>query len=490
MSHLHQATGTAPHHVPLIIDGREEPGQKAFDVISPYMNKVCWTAASATPPDAVRAVESAQKAFPAWSNTKPTLRRDILLKAADILESRLEENGEFMRTEMGADVPSSTGFIVPLAIRMLRDIASRITSICGSVPIVETEGQSAIVYREPMGVILGIVPWNAPYVFGVRAAASALAGGNTTVIKSSEYTPRCYHVMARAFLDAGLPAGCFNLISTRAEDAAAVVNSMIEHPAVRKVNFTGSTAVGRKVAAFCGQHLKPCLMELGGKNSAIVCEDANIETAAPAVLMGAFLNSGQTCMATDRIILHSAIADNFKSTVKRLLNENSFAPPPTLVSMASKARVTEMITSALSAGAEVVHGVFHNTTSSQPDSDVPKASMAPVILGNVSQDMRIWKEETFASLAAYVVVTSDDEAIGLANEGGYGLSASIFTEDLRKGLAMAKKIQSGAVHINSMTVQDEAALPHGGVKDSGWGRFNSDEGLKEFLVTKTITWMD
>jgi acyl-CoA reductase-like NAD-dependent aldehyde dehydrogenase len=130
---------------------------------------------------------------------------------------------------------------------------------------------------------------NAPYVFGVRAAASALAGGNTTVIKSSEYTPRCYHALLRAFLEAGLPAGCFNLISTRAEDAAAVVNSMIEHPAVRKVNFTGSTAVGRKVAAFCGQHLKPCLMELGGKNSAIVCEDANVETAALAVLTGAIL---------------------------------------------------------------------------------------------------------------------------------------------------------------------------------------------------------
>jgi acyl-CoA reductase-like NAD-dependent aldehyde dehydrogenase len=194
-------------------------------------------------------------------------------------------------------------------------------------------------------------------------------------------------------------------------------------------------------------------------------------------------------MSTDRIILHSAIAEKFKSTVKRLFNDSS-APPPTLVSMASKARVTEIITSALSAGAEVVHGVFQNTATSQPDSNVPKVSMAPLILGNVSQDMRIWKEETFASLAAYMVVTSDDEAIELANKGGYGLSASIFTEDLRKGLAMAKRIQSGAVHINSMTIQDEAALPHGGVKNSGWGRFNSDEGLKEFLVTKSVTWMD
>lgn len=195
-------------------------------------------------------------------------------------------------------------------------------------------------------------------------------------------------------------------------------------------------------------------------------------------------------MATDRIILHSAIADKFKSTVKRLFVESSSAAPPTLVSMSSKARVTEIIASALSAGAEVVHGAFNISTISQPESKASRVSMPPVILGNVSQDMRVWKEETFATLAAYMVVTSDDEAIELANEGGYGLSASIFTEDLRKGLAMAKKIQSGAVHINSMTVQDEAALPHGGVKNSGWGRFNSEEGLKEFLVTKSVTWMD
>lgn len=145
--------------VPLIINGKEETGSATFDVVSPYTGKTCWRAAAATPQDAIRAVEAAEAAFPAWSQTKPTVRRDILLKAADILESRLEENAEMIRTEMGADVGTSQFFIVPMSIRMLRDIASRITSICGSVPVVEEEGQSAIVYKEPMGVILGIVPW-------------------------------------------------------------------------------------------------------------------------------------------------------------------------------------------------------------------------------------------------------------------------------------------------------------------------------------------
>ena len=153
------ATPAHPTIIPLIINGKEEYTESTFDVISPYINQVCWKTASASAQDAIRAVEAAEAAFPSWSQTKPTIRRNILLKAADILESRLEQNSEYMRTEMGADVGASLHFIAPLGIRMLRDIAGRITSICGSVPVVDEEGQSAMIYREPMGVILGIVPW-------------------------------------------------------------------------------------------------------------------------------------------------------------------------------------------------------------------------------------------------------------------------------------------------------------------------------------------
>lgn len=260
--------------VPLIINGREEFTPATLDVISPYTNQTWWTASAATLQDAIRAVEAADAVFLAWSQTKPTARRDLLFKAADLLEQRLEQNAEYMRTEMGTDV-GSQGFVVPLAIRMLRDVASRITSICGSVPVVEAEGQSAIVFKEPLGVILGIVPWyvhiqfdsishyiyktnsyrNAPYIFGIRSAACALAAGNTTILKSSELTPRCYWAIGRAFEDACLPAGCLNIIHCRPQDAADVVNTIIKHPAVRKINFTGSTAVGRNIARSCGQNL-------------------------------------------------------------------------------------------------------------------------------------------------------------------------------------------------------------------------------------------
>ncbi|KAJ5630395.1 uncharacterized protein N7484_010495 [Penicillium longicatenatum] len=473
--------------VPLLINGKEEFLPETFDVVSPYTNQPCWTAAAATPQDAIRAVEAADAAFPAWSQTKPTVRRDILFKTADLLEERLTTNAEYMRTEMGADVGASEGFVIPLAIRMLRDIASRITSICGSAPIVETEGQSAIVFKEAMGVILGIVPWNAPYVFGIRSAACALAAGNTTILKASELTPRCYWAIGRAFQDAGLPAGCLNVLSCRPQDAPEVVNAMIEHPAVRKVNFTGSTAVGRKIARACGQNLKPCLMELGGKNSSIVCADADMKVAVQGVLAGSFLNSGQICMATDRILVHSSIAPAFIKALKTALDAGAGADslPPTLVNTASKTRVEALISSAVAAGAHFISG------SAEPK--VPSdcgVRMAPSILGGIKEDMPLWQEESFASVAACMVFESEDDAIRLANGSGYGLSASVFTEDLRKGLAMAKRIQSGAVHINSMTIHDEPVLPHGGVKNSGWGRFNAAEGLNEFLVTKSVTWMD
>ncbi|KAJ5153786.1 Aldehyde dehydrogenase N-terminal [Penicillium coprophilum] len=472
--------------VPLLINGHEETTPNTFPVVSPYTNTTIWSASAATPQDAIRAVEAANAAFPSWSQTKPTVRRDILLKAADILESRIDANAGYMRQEMGADVGASAGFVVPLAVRMLREVASRITSICGSVPVVETEGQSAIVFKEAMGVILGIVPWNAPYVFGIRSAACALAAGNTTVLKSSELTPRCYWAIGRAFEDAGLPAGCLNIIHCAPQDAPEVVNAMIEHEAVRKINFTGSTAVGRKIARACGQNLKPCLMELGGKNSSIVCHDADLQTAVQGVLAGAFLNSGQICMATDRILVHTSILPSFVEALQHALaaGAEASALPPTLVNTASKTRVEALIASAVSAGAHFISG---SADSIPTDSGV---RMAPAVLGGVKEDMALWQEESFASVAACMPFDSEDEAIRLANGSGYGLSASVFTEDLRKGLAMARRIQSGAVHINSMTIHDEPALPHGGVKNSGWGRFNTDEGLNEFLVTKSVTWMD
>ncbi|KAF1951182.1 aldehyde dehydrogenase family protein [Byssothecium circinans] len=450
--------------VPLLINGEDISHTSTFDVISPASGEACWKAVSATSEDAVKAA--------------------VLLKAADILEQNVGEYAGYMMTEMGADVGSAQFFVLPLAIAMCRDIAGRIASVCGSVPIVAKEGQSAMVWKEPYGVCLSVVAWNAPYVFGVRAAATAIAAGNTTVIKSSEMTPRCYYALGKVFKEAGLPDGVFNVIGCRPQDAPLVVNTMIEHPAVKKINFTGSAATGRKIARTCGENLKPILMELGGKNSATVLDDADLDKASVECLAGAFLNGGQICMGTDRVVAHHSIAPALIEKMKHQLA--AFAKQshilPYVVSSASKLRLARLVSEALDQGAELIAG--DSTQSS------PAASFIPTILSSVKDTSKVYHEEAFGPLVSISTFETEDDAVSFANATLYGLHAAVFTRDLKRGLSVAKKLEVGAVHINTMTVHDEPALPMGGVKGEGWGRFNAREGLEEFLVSKAVTWDD
>ncbi|GJN78568.1 hypothetical protein PLIIFM63780_002062 [Purpureocillium lilacinum] len=470
--------------VPSWINGTEETHAESFPVIDPSTGKACWDAASASPADALLAVEAASAALPGWKATKPMLRQSILLKAAMLMEERADELCGYVRTEMGTDAFVARHIILQLAIDMFRDCAGRAPGICGSVPTVKAEGQSAMVWKEPYGVILGIVPWNAPYVFGVRAAATAIATGNTTVLKSSEHTPRSYWALGKVFHDAGVPPGVVNVISCQPTAAAELARVMVEHPAVRKVNFTGSASVGRKVACLCSQNLKPVLLELGGKNSAIILPDADLQKAAQACIMGGFANSGQICMSTDRLLVHIDIEAQFLKALKEGLEalQAQSNSPPLVVSSHSASRLASVLADAQQKGAEIFSG------GPPPSGDA--AHFIPTVIGKLSKDMEAYKEENFGPLMGWVTVKDEDEAVEIANNSGYGLSASIFTRDLRKGFALARKLETGAVHINSMTVHDETALPFGGINRSGWGRFNAAEGMEEFLVTKSVTWDD
>ncbi|KAF2710184.1 aldehyde dehydrogenase family protein [Pleomassaria siparia CBS 279.74] len=470
--------------VPLLINGEEVTHSSTYDVKSPLTNTSCWAATSASPDDALAAVSAAQAVFPSWSATKPNVRIAILLKAAAIMEANMEEYAGYLTMEMGANVEAAYSFVLPLAIDMCRNIAGRILGICGSVPVVQKEGQSAMVLREPYGVCFGIVPWNAPYVFGIRSAATAIATGNTTVLKGSELTPRCYWAIGKAFAEAGLPAGVLNIISCRPEDAPQVVNAIIEHAAVRKINFTGSASTGRKIGRVCGENLKPCLMELGGKNAAIVCEDADLNKAAEECIAGAFLNAGQICMSTDRILVHEAILPGLLEAMKTQLAASATSKDlPNVVSSASKDRLSALIADALSHGAEIISGV-----DTQPDT--PGTSFVPTILSKVSPSSTLHAQEAFGPLVAISTFATEDQAVDMVNWTEYGLHAAVFTQDLRRGLRIAKRLQVGACHINSMTVHDEPALPMGGVKSSGWGRFNGEEGLEDFLIRRVVTWDD
>ncbi len=307
------------------------------------------------------------------------------------------------------------------------------------------------------------------------------------MLKGPEAAPATYWALASIFHNAGLPAGCLNTIYHRpGPDAAKVTSALISHPAIKKINFTGSTAVGSIVASQAGKLLKPCVMELGGKAPSIVCEDANIQTAALKCALGAFLHAGQICMATERIMVNAKIADEFKAALKGTMDQvfgEQGMGVPQLVTAAPVEKNKKLLADAVSKGAKPVYG--------DPDHHEPsKTKMRPVIIEGVQPHMDIYHTESFGPTVSLYVVDSDEDAIAIANDTDYGLSSAVFTEDLRRGLKIARQIESGAVHINNMTVHDEAALPHGGVKKSGFGRFNGLPGLDEWVRTKVITWKD
>ncbi|MCJ1476333.1 hypothetical protein MMC13_004999 [Lambiella insularis] len=470
--------------IPLQINGKEITTSTTFDVVDPSNGTVVWRSSSTTKEDVIDAVEAAQAAFPAWSKMKPSKRRDIFLRAAEVLQSRSDEVGAYMMTETGSAAPF-VGFNVSTTIEMLRDIAGRIVTISGSVPVCGEEGTSAIVTKEPYGVVLGIAPWNAPYILGFRAVAYALATGNTTILKSPELSPRCFWAIGSVFKEAGLPDGCLNVLAHRTQDAAEITALLIKHPSIKKVNFTGSTAVGRIIAATAGRNLKPCLLELGGKASAIVLSDADLKKAAHSCAIGAFFHSGQVCMATERILVESSIASSFSTHLRGAIDTifGSSTPTPVLISPAGVSKNQALISDALGKGASITIGDLHAKESSN-------TRMRPIVVENVTKEMDLYRTESFGPTVSIFTVESEEDAVELANDTEYGLSCAVFTEDLKAGLRIAKQIESGSIHINHMTIHDEPNLPHGGVKMSGFGRFNASQGLEEFLRTKTITWQD
>jgi len=473
--------------IPLWLDGKEVKLSSTFDVVSPVDHKTLYKCSAAVEEDALKAVAAAEKAFKSWSQTKPSFRRDIFLRAAEEFKKRKDEQKHYCTTETGA-AESMFAFEHNLAYEACLSVAGLIQpASTSSMPVVAEEGASAMVLKEPFGVVLGIAPWNAPNVLGLRAFLQPLAMGNTVVLKGPEAAPATYWALASIFHNAGLPAGCLNTIYHRpGPDAAKVTSALISHPAIKKINFTGSTAVGSIVASQAGKLLKPCVMELGGKAPSIVCEDANIQTAALQCALGAFLHAGQICMATERIMVHAKIAEDFKAALKGTMDQvfgEQGMGVPQLVTAAPVEKNKKLLEDALSKGAKAVYGDPSHHESS-------KTKMRPVIIESVKPGMDIYHTESFGPTVSLYVVDSDEEAIGIANDTDYGLSSAVFTEDLRRGLKIARQIESGAVHINSMTVHDEAALPHGGVKKSGFGRFNGLPGLDEWVRTKVITWKD
>ena len=416
---------------------------------------------------ALAAADSASAAFPAWSALGPNARRKLLNAAADALERRTDEAVARMATETGA-AEGWAQFNVQLAVGIIRESAAMTTQIGGEVIPSDKPGLLALALREPVGVILGIAPWNAPLILAARAVAMPLACGNTVLLKASERCPRSHAMIAEAFADTGLPDGVLNLVTNAPEHAAEVVGALIDHPAVKRINFTGSTAVGRIVARRAAEQLKPVLLELGGKAPLIVLADADLDEAAAAAAFGAFLNAGQICMSTERIIVVAAIADAFAERFAAKANSLAGAPFGAMIDDAASDHVRRLIDDALAKGARTL-------------------ASEPTVLDGITADMALYRDESFGPLVGIIRAADEEDAIRIANDSDFGLAAAVFTRDIARGLQVARRIRSGICHINGPTVADEPQMPFGGVAASGYGRFGGKAGIDAFTELRWIT---
>ncbi|QRV23855.1 aldehyde dehydrogenase [Marinomonas foliarum] len=455
--------------------------RKEYNRLDPVTGQVASTSAAATLDDVNAATKAAALAFPAWAQSGPAERRNLLNKAADIMETKQDEFIAAMIAETGATGPWA-GFNVMLAAGHIREAAALTTQMGGEVIPSNKPGTLAMSINKPKGVCLAMAPWNAPIILGSRAIATPLACGNTVILKSSEFCPLTHRLIIDCFLEAGFPAGVVNLISNDPSDAPSIVKALIEAPEVRHVNFTGSSPVGRIIGRIAGENLKPALLELGGKAPLIVLSDADIEGAVNAAIFGAFMNQGQICMSTERVIVDEAIADDFVTKLVARASALPWGNPRDAVVLGSLVnpevsdKMHDLIDDAVAKGAKLACG-----------GENDGAIFSATLLDGVNDTMRIYTEESFGPVKSIIRVNSDEEAIEVANDSEYGLSAAVFSQDINRALACANAIRSGICHINGPTVGDEPQMPFGGVGDSGYGRFGGKAGIAEFTDSRWIT---
>ncbi len=468
--------------VSMSVGGAPHTTGRTFERRNPMTGEVATQASAATSQDASRAADAAAAAFPAWAETGPNARRALLGKAAVALEARADDFVAAMMSEIGA-TEGWARFNLMLAAGMVREAAALTTQISGEVIPSDKPGCIAMALREPAGVVLGIAPWNAPIILGVRAIAVPLACGNTVILKASETCPRTHALIIDAFLEAGFPPGVVNLVTNAPQDAGEVVGALIDHRAVRRVNFTGSTAVGKVIAQRAAASLKPVLLELGGKAPLIVLEDADLDEAVKAAAFGAFMNQGQICMSTERIIVVDAVADDFVARFKAKVETLAVGDPRegktplgAVVDLKTVNHVKALAAEAVGDGARLVCG-----------GGAQGVLMAATVVDGVTPSMRLFRDESFGPVVAVVRAADEAQAIALANDTEYGLSASVFTRDTARGLRVARQIQSGICHVNGPTVHDEAQMPFGGVKASGYGRFGGKAGIEAFTDLRWVT---
>ena len=459
------------------------PAIATFERLDPLTGEVASTPPAMTVGDALAAVDRAAAAFPGWAHTTPAEKRRLLNRAGDLLETRVADFQRLMVAEIGA-TPPWVHHNVLMGVNHLREAAALTTQVGGETIPSNKTGVFTMAIRRPAGVNVGIAPWNGAISLGVRAIAMPLACGNGVVLRGSELSPATHVLLGEVIQEAGFPDGVFNLVVNAPRDGPAIVQALVEHPAVRRVNFTGSTKVGRIIAELAARHLKPVLLELGGKSSQIVLADADVAAAVDAAVFGCFMFQGQVCMTTGRVVVEESIAEEFSRRLTERAAALRVGDPRAdadiqltcLIGERQAIAVSKLIEDAVARGAKLlIGGELHGTV------------IAPTVLAGVTRGMRIFHEETFGPVACIVPARNAEDALAIANDSDYGLSGAIFTGDVTRALELASRWQTGCVHVNGSTLAVESHVPFGGVKDSGYGRFGGPESIREFTDLQLVT---
>lgn len=466
-------------NIHVAVEGEDD---SVFVRTCPITGKVVSTAKAFSVAEAFETANIAAAAFPDWSVT-PAQDRAALIKNA---ATALLENKERLITAMMMEIGTTRAwceFNVGMAAEILQDAAKLAPMVTTQELAPGTEGRTNFAMRQPAGVCLGIAPWNAPIILGVRAIAAPLACGNTVVLKASELCPETYRLVGEIVESVGFPKGVVNVVTNAPDASHSIADCLIAHPAVRRVNFTGSTRVGRIVAELASKHLKKCLLELGGKAPLLVLDDADIEAAVSAAAFGSFANQGQVCMSTERIIVMDSVADAFADKLAARARTLTSGDPHTsdnplgvIISATAAQRVNSLVTDAVARGAILRAGGTPNGIF-----------VDAIVLDHVTPSMRAYSDECFGPIATIVRAATLDEAVTLANDSEYGLSAAVFSRDIDRAMSVAKRIESGICHINGATVADEPHVPFGGMKSSGYGRFGGAAALDEFTELRWIS---
>lgn len=467
----------------LYIAGKWTPATNTGEipVYNPATEQMITGVANADISDAIKAIDAADNASKDWAKTPPRVRGEILRKCWQLMIENKEKITEYIMLENGksrADAESEAIY----SAEFFRWFSEQSVRIHGDNTIAPSGANRIVVSHEPIGISLLITPWNYPAAMATRKIAPALAAGCTVVLKPATETPLTAYLMADILAQAGVPAGVVNVITTA--NTADVINAMMDDNRVKKVSFTGSTAVGSRLLAKASERIVSPAMELGGNAPFIVFEDADIEKALAGLMLAKMRNGGSACTAANRIFVHDSIYDTFVAKFTEQMQGVKMGNPldagvtlGPLVNQKTADKIAELVDDAIANGAVVHCGgkAYTDTGSFYP----------PTVLSNVSDKAKIAVEEIFGPVAVFYKFTDQDDVIKRANDTPYGLISYLYTEDFRRGLRVSEQLQAGMIGLNRGIASDPAA-PFGGVKESGLGREGADHGMLEFMETKYI----